>query len=63
MKFDLTNGPYKQRTIDALKETDRLIAKEMRYSPQFRKEEELQILHKHREKLISALQDGFLIVA
>ncbi len=45
-----------RRIIEALDETNRLMAKEMRYSPEFRKMDQIAFYERHIVKLTAALE-------
>jgi hypothetical protein len=51
---------YTRRTIQAMDETQRLIDKEMRYSPDLRKQDYLASLHRHVAKLTTMLETGVI---
>ena len=45
-----------RRTIQALDETNRLLDKEMRYSPEFRKMDQIAYYERHIAKLVGYLE-------
>jgi hypothetical protein len=51
---------HKQRTVDALDETQRKIDKEMAYSEDLRKHDEVARLEAHRDYLHATLAPGYL---
>lgn len=46
----------RRRTIEALAETNRLLEKEMRYQPQFRKLDQIAFYERHITKLVEMLE-------
>lgn len=50
----------RRRTIEAIAETNRLLDKEMRYQPQFRKVEQIAFYERHIAKLTGYLEGAAL---
>ena len=57
--MQITSQSLLKRTLDALSETDALIAKELRYLPHLQKPDYLASLEKHQAKLVAAIRDYY----